>query len=168
MPNNYDAYVNMLNAIRNEASARFSNAIPAADGTEENLRTIGAQLTSNKAFANEWLDALYNRIAITRVITMDGWKNPLREFKHINTAFIPAKPTFYRNRNINRLNNSRNNIARQFRSTHQSAPVAGIAQAGGLRSARTLSRTAQDCQSGGLCRLLSHQFHSACCSAACQ
>lgn len=81
MPNNYDAYVNMLNAIRNEASARFSNAIPAADGTEENLKTIGAQLTSNKAFANEWLDALYNRIAITRVITMDGWKNPLREFK---------------------------------------------------------------------------------------
>lgn len=81
MPNNYDSYVAMLNAIRNEASQRYSNAIPAADGTVENLKTIGALLTSNQAFANEWLDALYNRIAITRVLTMDAWKNPLREFK---------------------------------------------------------------------------------------
>lgn len=81
MPNNYDGYVAMLNAIRNEASTRYSNAIPSADGTVENLKTIGALLTSNQAFANEWLDALYNRIAITRVITMDGWRNPLREFK---------------------------------------------------------------------------------------
>ena len=81
MPNRWDNYVNMLNAIRNEASQRYSNAIPAADGSVDNLKTIGAQLTSNQAFANEWLDALYNRIAVTRVLTMDAWKNPLREFK---------------------------------------------------------------------------------------
>ena len=81
MPNNYDSYVNMLNAIRNSASERFSNAVPSADGTVDNLKTIGALLTSNQAFANEWLDALYNRIAFTRLVTMDGWKNPLREFK---------------------------------------------------------------------------------------
>lgn len=81
MPNNYDSYVAMLNAIRNDASQRYSNAIPSADGTVENLKTIGALLTSNQAFANEWLDALYNRIAVTRVLTMDAWKNPLREFK---------------------------------------------------------------------------------------
>lgn len=83
MPNNYDSYVAMLNAIRNDASQRYSNAIPSADGTVENLKTIGALLTSNQAFANEWLDALYNRIAVTRVLTMDAWKNPLREFKRI-------------------------------------------------------------------------------------
>lgn len=76
-----ESYVRMLNAIRNDASERFSNAIPAADGTADNLKTIGALLTSNQAFANEWLDALYNRIAFTRLITMDGWRNPLREFK---------------------------------------------------------------------------------------
>lgn len=76
-----ESYVRMLNAIRNDASERYSNAIPAADGSVDNLKTIGAQLTSNQAFANEWLDALYNRIAFTRLITMDGWKNPLREFK---------------------------------------------------------------------------------------
>ena len=81
MPNPWDNYAAMLNAIRNDASQRFSNAVPSADGTVENLKTIGAQITSNQAFANEWLDALYNRIAITRVITMDGWRNPLREFK---------------------------------------------------------------------------------------
>ena len=81
MPNRWDNYVNMLNAIRNEASQRYSNAIPAADGSVDNLKTIGALLTSNQAFANEWLDALYNRIAVTRVLTMDAWKNPLREFK---------------------------------------------------------------------------------------
>lgn len=81
MPNRYDGYVAMLNAIRNEASERYSNAIPSADGTVENLKTIGAMLTSNQAFANEWLDALYNRIAVTRVLTMDAWKNPLRDFK---------------------------------------------------------------------------------------
>lgn len=81
MPNKWDSYVSMLNAIRNEASQRYSNAVPVADGTIENLKTIGALLTSNQAFANEWLDALYNRIAVTRVLTMDAWKNPLREFK---------------------------------------------------------------------------------------
>ena len=77
----YDNYVKMLNAIRNSASERFSNAIPSADGTVDNLKTIGTQIVNNQAFANEWLDALYNRIAFTRLITMDGWKNPLREFK---------------------------------------------------------------------------------------
>lgn len=81
MPNKWDSYVSMLNAIRNEASQRYSNAVPVADGTIENLKTIGALLTTNQAFANEWLDALYNRIAVTRVLTMDAWKNPLREFK---------------------------------------------------------------------------------------
>ncbi len=82
MPTNrWDNYVAMLNAIRNEASQRYSNAVPSADGTVENLKTIGAVITSNQAFANEWLDALYNRIAITRVLTMDAWRNPLRDFK---------------------------------------------------------------------------------------
>ncbi len=78
---NYDNYVKMLNAIRNSASERFSNAIPSADGTIDNLKTIGTQIVNNQAFANEWLDALYNRIAFTRLVTMDGWRNPLREFK---------------------------------------------------------------------------------------
>lgn len=78
---NYEQYKDMLNAIRNEMSERFTNAVPAADGSGDNLRTIGATIVGNQAFVNEWLDALYNRIAITRVITMDGFKNPLREFK---------------------------------------------------------------------------------------
>lgn len=78
---NYEQYKDMLNAIRNELSERFTNAVPAADGSGDNLRTIGATITGNQSFVNEWLDALYNRIAITRVITMDGFRNPLREFK---------------------------------------------------------------------------------------
>ena len=58
MPNNYDSYVAMLNAIRNDASQRYSNAIPSADGTVENLKTIGALLTSNQAFATRSITAL--------------------------------------------------------------------------------------------------------------
>ena len=45
MPN--ENYANLLNAIRNAQGDRFTNAVPSADGTNENLRTIGSVLTSN-------------------------------------------------------------------------------------------------------------------------
>ena len=74
-------YSKLLNAIRNAQGDRFTNAVPAADGTEENLRTIGSILTNNMTFMNNWLTTLYERIALVRIVTMDGFKNPLAMYK---------------------------------------------------------------------------------------
>lgn len=79
MPN--ENYANLLNAIRNAQGDRFTNAVPSADGTNENLRTIGSVLTSNTTFMNQWLNTLYERIALVRIVTMDGWQNPLAQYK---------------------------------------------------------------------------------------
>ena len=80
MPDNNN-YSSLLNAIRNAQGDRFTNAVPAADGTDENLRTIGSVLTSNMTFMNNWLNTLYERIALVRIVTMDGFKNPLSFYK---------------------------------------------------------------------------------------
>ena len=74
-------YAKLLNAIRGAQGDRFTNAVPAADGTDENLRTIGSVLTSNMTFMNNWLNTLYERIALVRIVTMDGYKNPLAFYK---------------------------------------------------------------------------------------
>ena len=71
----------LLNAIRSAQGDRFTNAVPSADGTVENLRTIGSVLTSNTSFMNSWLNTLYERIALVRIVTMDGFKNPLASYK---------------------------------------------------------------------------------------
>lgn len=74
-------YVKLLNAIRNAQGDRFTNEVPSADGTQENLRTIGSVLTSNTTFMNQWLNTLYERIALVRIVSMDGFKNPLSYYK---------------------------------------------------------------------------------------
>ena len=79
MPNTNNA--DLLNALRNAQGDRFTNAVPAADGTEENLRTIGSILTNNMTFMNQWLNTLYERIALVRIVTMDGYQNPLAMYK---------------------------------------------------------------------------------------
>lgn len=76
-----DAYVKLLNAIRNAQGDRFTNAVPSADGTVDNLKTIGSVLTGNTTFMNQWLNTLYERIALVRIVTMDGFKNPLAMYK---------------------------------------------------------------------------------------
>lgn len=81
MPNNNQSYADLLNAIRNAQGDRFTNAVPAADGSETNLRTIGSVLTSNLTFMNQWLNTLYERIALVRIVSMDGWQNPLAMYK---------------------------------------------------------------------------------------
>lgn len=81
MPDSNNNYADLLNAIRNAQGDRFTNAVPAADGTDSNLRTIGSVLTSNTTFMNQWLNTLYERIALVRIVTMDGWQNPLAQYK---------------------------------------------------------------------------------------
>lgn len=78
---NNENTVKLLNAIRNAQGDRFTNAVPSADGTVENLRTIGSVLTSSTQFMNQWLNTLYERIALVRIVTMDGFKNPLAFYK---------------------------------------------------------------------------------------
>jgi hypothetical protein len=70
----------ILNAIRNNASANYQAYIPAANGELENLREIGTIMMQNTAFQNEFLNALYNRIAMT-IITSKQFYNPWQMFK---------------------------------------------------------------------------------------
>lgn len=68
----------ILNAIRNNASLDYQNRVPEA--TQDNLKDIGNAVVNYTATANEFLNALINRIARV-IITSKMYKNPLREFK---------------------------------------------------------------------------------------
>ena len=70
--------VDILNAIRNSASATYQERIPVA--TQDNIREIGNAMMSYQATQNEFLNALVNRIARV-IITSKSYENPLRMFK---------------------------------------------------------------------------------------
>lgn len=54
--------VDILNAIRNSASANYRDYIPAASADAESIRTIGAIMMNYPLLQNEFLSALVNRI----------------------------------------------------------------------------------------------------------
>lgn len=68
----------IANAIRNEASDNFRNAVPIANG--DNIREVGQAILSDTAYTNEFLSSLINRIART-LITTKIWNNPLKAYK---------------------------------------------------------------------------------------
>ena len=68
-PNSWE----IMNALREEASANYRAVVPVA--TPDNVREIGSVLIGTPAIANEWYNALLNRIALT-IITSKAWKNP--------------------------------------------------------------------------------------------
>lgn len=68
----------MLNAIRNSASAGYQERVPIA--TQENIRETGSAITALEADANEFLNALVNRI-VRVIISSKMYQNPLRMFK---------------------------------------------------------------------------------------
>lgn len=70
--------LDILNAIRNDASLEYQNRIPIA--TQENIKQIADEMYNYKATANEFLDHLINRIALV-LITSKSYQNPLRMFK---------------------------------------------------------------------------------------
>lgn len=72
--------VDILNAIRNNASADYRNYIPQADGSLENIREIGAIMMNYQALQNEFLNALVNRIGRV-IISSKSYTNPWSEFK---------------------------------------------------------------------------------------
>ena len=72
--------VDILNAIRNNASANYQNYIPVADASLESIREIGVILMDYPALQNEFLNALVNRIGMV-LITSKMYDNPLSVFK---------------------------------------------------------------------------------------
>lgn len=70
--------VDILNAIRNNASETYRTRIPVA--TQDNIRDIGNAMMQYQATQNEFLNALVNRIARV-LITSKSYENPLRMFK---------------------------------------------------------------------------------------
>ena len=70
--------IDILNAIRANASATYQERIPVA--TQDNIREIGNAMLEYQATANEFLSALVNRIGRV-IITSKSFSNPLAKFK---------------------------------------------------------------------------------------
>lgn len=72
--------VDILNAIRNSATANYRDYVPAANPSQDSVREIGAVIMQYPALQNEFLSALVNRIARV-LITSKMYKNPWAAFK---------------------------------------------------------------------------------------
>ena len=72
--------VDILNAIRNSASANYRGYVPPANPSQANIREIGAVIMQYPALQNEFLNALVNRIGLV-LITSKMYDNPLAVFK---------------------------------------------------------------------------------------
>lgn len=72
--------VDILNAIRNSASANYRNYVPAAQPNQDSIREIGAIIMDYPALQNEFLNALINRIGRV-LITSKMYSNPWAIFK---------------------------------------------------------------------------------------
>ena len=68
----------MLNAIRAHASLTYQERVPVA--TQDTIKETGEAIMAFQSTANDFLDALINRIAMV-LITSKSYQNPLREFK---------------------------------------------------------------------------------------
>lgn len=72
--------VDILNAIRNNASTNYKDYVPVATSDVEDIKTIGAVLMEFPALKNEFLSALVNRIGMV-LITSKAYSNPWAMFK---------------------------------------------------------------------------------------
>lgn len=70
----------ILNAIRNNASANYRDYIPSANPDQNNIREIGSIIMNYQALQNEFVNALINRIGLV-LITSKGYDNPWQMFK---------------------------------------------------------------------------------------
>lgn len=68
--------VGILNAIRDNASAEYYQAVPQAKATTESIRAVGEQILAFQPRMNEFVSALINRIARV-VVTSKMYSNPL-------------------------------------------------------------------------------------------
>lgn len=72
--------VDILNAIRNSATANYRDYVPAALPNQDSIREIGAVIMQFPALQNEFLSALINRIGRV-MITSKMYSNPWNIFK---------------------------------------------------------------------------------------
>ena len=72
--------VDILNAIRNNASVNYRNYVPVATDKAESLRSIGTVIMDNTQLQNEFINALSNRIGKV-VLTSKMFSNPWAIFK---------------------------------------------------------------------------------------
>lgn len=72
--------VDVLNAIRNNASINYQNHVPIATADAECIREIGATIMDYSALQNEFLSALVNRIGRV-ILTSKSYSNPWAMFK---------------------------------------------------------------------------------------
>lgn len=72
--------VDVLNAIRNEATINYQNYVPVATPDAEVIRKIGATLLDYPMLANEFLNSLIGRIGKV-IITNKLYENPMAVFK---------------------------------------------------------------------------------------
>lgn len=72
--------VDILNAIRNNASVNYRNYVPVATDKAESLRSIGTVIMDNPQLQNEFINALSNRIGKV-VLTSKMFSNPWAVFK---------------------------------------------------------------------------------------
>ena len=72
--------VDILNAIRNSATANYRNYVPAATPDDASIRAIGTIIMDYPLLQNEFLSALVNRIGRV-LITNKMYENPWAVFK---------------------------------------------------------------------------------------
>lgn len=72
--------VDVLNAIRNNATQNYRDHVPKATANADSIREIGAIIMDYPALQNEFLSALVNRIGRV-LITSKMYDNPWRMFK---------------------------------------------------------------------------------------
>lgn len=72
--------VDILNAIRNSATANYRDYVPKAAANQESIREIGAVIMQYPALQNEFLSALVNRIGRV-IVTSKMYTNPWAVFK---------------------------------------------------------------------------------------
>lgn len=72
--------VDILNTIRNGASAEYQRLVPMATANTESIREIGQIVMNYTAVQNEFLSAIYNRIGRV-IVTSKMFYNPWTMFK---------------------------------------------------------------------------------------
>ena len=78
--------VDILNAIRNNASANYQNYVPEAQNNVESIREIGAVIMDYPGLRNEFVSALINRIGAT-YLESKTYQNPWSVFKRGKLQF---------------------------------------------------------------------------------
>ena len=72
--------VDILNAIRNNATQNYQDYVPKATPDAESIRKIGAIIMDFPNLQNEFLSALVNRIGRV-ILTSKMYTNPFKMFK---------------------------------------------------------------------------------------